>query len=343
MRKEWLARLLVGLLIGLAVSLPIYGTWQRSQGIVLHARMAETGGWTPENLTVVAGQPLHLRLTSDDVTHGFAVGQSDQPAVDVKPGEMTDVTLVFDKPGKYTFYCTRWCSVNHWRMRGTIEVTGPQSAPEAVKPPLYVQLGLDIDADHQAAFTPAQMPSAVRGALLKVAVPQAYTSREYYRSHTPAAMWQALRSEASLDKLSDLDVWDLVAWIVQSNTTPQELKMGQKLFTSNCAACHGEQGNGKGIFANTSLTPTPLPPGEGRTTAPSPLPSGEGPGMRVSPANFTDPVRMLSASPAHLQGKIIRGGMGTGMPYWGPIFTEDQTWALVAYLWTFQFEMEDKP
>jgi hypothetical protein len=40
---------------------------------------------------------------------------------------------------------------------------------------------------------------------------------------------------------------------------------------------------------------------------------------------------MLGASPALLQGKIIRGGMGTGMPYWGPIFTEAQTWALVDY------------
>jgi mono/diheme cytochrome c family protein len=32
--------------------------------------------------------------------------------------------------------------------------------------------------------------------------------------------------------------------------------------------------------------------------------------------------------------------MGTGMPGWGPIFTKEQTWALVAYLWTFQFELE---
>ncbi len=57
-----------------------------------------------------------------------------------------------------------------------------------------------------------------------------------------------------------------------------------------------------------------------------------------SPVNFTDSSQMLGASPALLQGKIIRGGMGTGMPYWGPIFTEEQTWALVDYLWTFQFE-----
>ena len=63
--------------------------------------------------------------------------------------------------------------------------------------------------------------------------------------------------------------------------------------------------------------------------------------MTVRPTDFTASEHMLAASPAHLQGKIIRGGMGTGMPYWGPIFTEEQMWALVAYLWTFQFEMEE--
>ncbi len=33
--------------------------------------------------------------------------------------------------------------------------------------------------------------------------------------------------------------------------------------------------------------------------------------------------------------------MGTGMPYWGPIFTEPETWALVDYLWSFQFRLEE--
>ncbi len=56
------------------------------------------------------------------------------------------------------------------------------------------------------------------------------------------------------------------------------------------------------------------------------------------PADFTNVQTMLAASPALLQGRIIRGGMGTGMPYWGPIFTEAQTWSLVGYLWAFQFE-----
>ncbi len=334
MRQERLARALIILSLAIALGVPAAGWWQHSQGIVIHASMAETGGWAPGNLTVAAGEPLHLRLTSDDVTHGFAIGQSDQPAVDVMPGEMTDVTLVFDQPGKYSFYCTRWCSVNHWRMRGTIEVTPahtgePATAPVAVEPPLYVTLGLDIDADHHASVIPAQMPSALRGAQLDQNVPAVYLSHIYYQTHTPVELWKALRAENGFQDLTDQDVWDLVAWVWQSDATPQERLEGQQLFTTNCAACHGEQGGGNGVFADQLAQPI-----SGDVPVMSP---GE---TTTRPANFTDPDRMLSASPAHLQGKILRGGMGTGMPYWGPILTEDQTWALVAYLWTFQFEME---
>jgi mono/diheme cytochrome c family protein len=70
--------------------------------------------------------------------------------------------------------------------------------------------------------------------------------------------------------------------------------------------------------------------------------TGEG---LYSPPDFTDPSHLLGASPALLQGKIIRGGMGTGMPYWGPIFTSEQIDALVSYLYTFawsttQFEQQ---
>ncbi len=332
MKKEWLARTIIMLGVAIAVGIPAVGWWQQSQGIVIHAHMAETGGWIPENLSVAVGEPLHLRLTSDDVTHGFAVGQLDQPAVDVIPGEMTDVSLVFDKPGKYTFYCTRWCSVNHWRMRGTIEVTGTQPETEPAKPPLYVSLGLDIDGEHHASVTPAQIPAAWRGALLKQTIPDSYKNRQYYLTHTPVDLWIALRSEPTLIALTDQDVWDLVAWVWQSNTTPDELQVGRDLYTANCAACHGETGAGDGVFADQLAGSTTMDGG------------GQTEGTQTQrPVNFTDPSHMLAASPAHLQGKIIRGGMGTGMPYWGPIFTEDQTWALIAYLWTFQFQLEVNP
>jgi mono/diheme cytochrome c family protein len=63
-----------------------------------------------------------------------------------------------------------------------------------------------------------------------------------------------------------------------------------------------------------------------------------GGGSAAGPVDFTDPHRALATSPVIQEGKIVRGGMGTGMPYWGPIFTEEQVWALVDYLWTFQFD-----
>jgi mono/diheme cytochrome c family protein/plastocyanin len=332
MRMEWLARFIVIALVAAVLAVPAGAWWLRSQGTLIRARMAETGGWMPESLTAEVGQPLRLRLTSDDVMHSFAIGKSDQPAVDVIPGEVTEVTLTFDQPGKYTYYCTRWCSVNHWRMRGTIEVIGAETTPEAVKPPLYVTLGLDIDAEHHAESIPEQKPSAWRGAQLGVSLPAAYLEREYYLSHSPVEMWKALRDEADLAPLTDQDIWNLAALAWQSNTTPQELEAGQQLYTTNCAACHGETGKGDGVFADD----LDLSQAEEHAD----MQTGE---MTTRPTDFTMAEHMLAASPAHLQGKILRGGMGTGMPYWGPIFTEEQTWALVAYIWTFQFDLEDLP
>jgi mono/diheme cytochrome c family protein/plastocyanin len=332
MRKEWLARIIVIILVAGGVVLILLGGWANAKGVNLHARMAETGGWTPEALTAEVGKPLHLRLTSDDVMHGFAIGQSDQPPVDVIPGEISEVSLVFDRPGKYTFYCTRWCGANHWRMRGTIDVIGEKGETLAVNPPLYLTLGLDIDADHEAGAIPEQVPSAQRGAQLGITIPDNYLKREYYQAHTPFDLWKALGEKPGLKQLTDQERWDLVAWVWQTNTSRQELQEGKELYAANCAACHGEDGSGDGVFADELDKP--------KVGEHSGMQTGE---MTTRPANFTDPVTMLSASPAHLQGKILRGGMGTGMPYWGPIVKDEQTWALIAFLYSFQFDVEEEP
>jgi mono/diheme cytochrome c family protein/plastocyanin len=323
--KETLARVFVLILI-LGGSIAVGLAWWSGQtnAITLHARMPEEGGWTPTDLIVAAGQPLHLRLTSGDVVHSFAVGQSDFPVVDVMPGEIAEVTLTFDKPGTYTFYCTRWCGANHWRMRGTITVTG-EGSDEIVIQPLYVQLGLDIDAPHEAQVVPVGKPSAQRGVDLDLIL-SAYQSQDYYLSHSPEQVWQDLRNDQELASYSDQQLWDAVAYIWSLNTTPAAWVEAEQLYAQNCAACHGVLGTGDGVFSDEQA--------QVQEDAHGTMSGHE----MVGPTDFTAPHHMLALSPAHLQGKIIRGGMGTGMPMWGVIFTEEQTWSLVSFLYTFQFE-----
>ena len=325
--SEKLARILTAVfLLGGMAAIGVAWWSGKSNAIALHARMPEAGGWNPANLTVEAGQPLYLRLTSDDVVHSFAVGLSDFPVVDVMPGEITKVTLTFDKPGTYTFYCTRWCGANHWRMRGTITVTG-EGMEEPVTQPLYVQLGLDIDTAHEAQILPAEKPSAQQGADTAVQSPITnYQSMDYYRSHSPEQVWQDLRDDLGFESYSDQQLWDVVAYIWQFNTTPDALAEAEKLYAQNCAACHGESGAGDGVFSDKQA--------QVQEDANGAISGHE----IVGPTDFTNHRHMLSTSPAALQGKIIRGGMGTGMPMWGVIFTEEQTWSLVSYLYTFQFE-----
>jgi mono/diheme cytochrome c family protein len=283
----------------------------------------------PGELHAVTGEPLRLRLTSEDVTHSFAIGKLDLAPVDIHPGEISELTLTFDEPGTYTYYCTRWCGANHWRMRGTIVVTGGTpgvAQAEDNNSPLYIELGIDIDAPHPAQVIPQEKPVTAASGGLPDQLPDSYREPSYYQTHSPAETWQALRGEPFAQALSDQALWELVAAIWMANTTPEQLSEGKDLYAQNCAACHGENGGGDGVFAGQvgdedSMTEM----------------QGDGHGLKT-PVDFTAAENMLGASPALLQGKIVRGGMGTGMPYWGPIFTEEQIWALVAYLWTFQFE-----
>lgn len=332
MKAEWAARGLIGILVGISTVGVGWAAFQpgaptMSRLIEVHARMAETSGWTPDQITMRAGETIRLRLTSDDVMHGFAIGQQDQPSVDLKPGEPTEIGLSFDRPGRYTYYCTRWCGPNHWRMRGTITVEGPATPEPPAVAPLYQELGIDLDAPHPSAVVPSVRPSAARGQALGILLAADMTSRDFVWSHSPAEVWLQLRSLPGTRGLSDSEVWDLVARDWQMQTSSLQIKRGQELFAANCAACHGEQGRADGVMA-ASLDPA----------------QAAGPGAATRrPANLADPSALLGASPALLQGKILRGGMGTGMPYWGPIFTSSQIDDLVSYLFSFHLNMEDGP
>jgi mono/diheme cytochrome c family protein/plastocyanin len=331
------------------LALIVLATWQARSGVVeIRGLMSESGGWTPADLTARVGEPLRLRLIAGDVMHGFAVGKQDWPAIDLKPGQPVETELVFDQPGKYTFYCTRWCGLNHWRMRGVIEVEGEAAGlPATPVAPLYLKLGINLDAPHPATNLPDHRPQgemlAASDQTPAIQLPEKYRSPDYYQAHSPAQAWSALRTEASLAALDDSRIWDLVAALWRGQTTAEALQEGARLYAANCAACHGEAGAGDGVMAE-ALAAAGAPATQAAHSDSSagaqhadktPAISGHTP---AAPADFTDPAMILGASPALLHGKIVRGGMGTGMPYWGPIFTDAQVWSLVAYLWTFQFD-----
>ncbi len=283
--------------------------------IDLDARLPEDGGWRPEVIRLTAGEPVRLRIHSPDVLHSFAIGQTEVSPVDVLPGKVTEIDFTIDEPGVYTFYCTRWCSTNHWRMRGTIEVRNPDgSLPmSAGEPAPYIELGIELDAwlahgdghdAHQtsAVVTPAAPPSAEQGASLTLEPPAIGLA------DTPSAIFEALR--AAYPTHSDGDLWGLVAYAWSLQASDWALAQGKALYGRDCAACHGLAGRGDGVMARD---------------------------LPEAPHDWTDPVYLMSASDALLHGKIVRGGMGTGMPGWGEVYTDDQVWALVAYLRGFGF------
>ncbi len=329
-RTEITALVMLGLIVvGLPAAALGYEYWLRpaTSGhavINIAARAPENGGFSPDAIRVPVNEPVTLRFASMDVTHGVAIGPG--LSIDlghIDPGQMSEITLTFDRPGTYTYYCTTWCSPDHWRMRGTIHVIDPENpayVPPAQSDPVIEALiaeGVDIDAAHSAgapsehsstpALVIARAPSAQRGADLidSLAIPAEVTDPLWRRSHTPAQALDLL--VAANTGIAQADLLDVVAHLWNRDSSPERLATAEALYNSNCAACHGQYGGGNGPAASTTAE---------------------------KPVAFADPAYMYERRSDVLYAKIRRGGMGTGMPNFGTLFTPDETWMLVEYLWT---------
>ena len=135
------------------------------------------------------------------------------------------------------------------------------------------------------------------------AIPAELEDIFWKRTHTPADAVEML-SNINPNRTTQ-SVYESVAslWL---NNPMDEIVDAQYLYEQNCAACHGETGSGDG--PGSAFTP-------------------------VQPAAFNDLAYMFNLRSDVLYAKIRRGGMGTDMPNFGTIFTPQETWALVDYLW----------
>ncbi|RLT40126.1 MAG: hypothetical protein DWI57_08975 [Chloroflexi bacterium] len=322
----------------LAVGITIWTTaefwryWRATlplQAATLHlqAVQPENGGWLGDRLRVTAGQPVRLVVEGVAGSHAFAIGHTAIASPAIMPGQEWIVEFIAPAPGRYVLYCTQWCSPNHWRMRTVLEVADPNNPDAAL---VYAQEAqryqlplaqMNLDTPHPAAMWPKERPNAAAGATAwarlwpDVSPTEAaavlgwplITPEQVYQN-VSGASGSALPAPA---QLSEQERWDVVAYLWQTQTTPQALATSAALYSQNCAACHGESGAGDGFAA--SFAPVAVP-------------------------NLTDPTTAAGASPALYYAKIARGGIGTGMPNWGTIFREDELWALVATLHTFLFD-----
>jgi len=77
--------------------------------------------FSPNRITLKKGEPVTLRLITEDVKHGF-FSKALQIDADLVPGETTEVTITPPTAGTFTTICDNFCGSGHGKMKMTIVV-----------------------------------------------------------------------------------------------------------------------------------------------------------------------------------------------------------------------------
>lgn len=86
--------------------------------IGITARMFE---YNPSRIELKRGKPVTLELTSLDRLHGFNIPDLNIRA-DLLPGQSTQIDILPETAGQYTFLCDIFCGDGHDEMSGVIVV-----------------------------------------------------------------------------------------------------------------------------------------------------------------------------------------------------------------------------
>lgn len=128
--------------------------------------------------------------------------------------------------------------------------------------------------------------------------------------------WYALLTQGNLERgmppfnsLSDRQKWDVIAYVYQLSTAAEVLSLGKQVYTENCLRCHGETGQGDGPDAA---------------------------GLSTQPNDLTDQELMAGRS-AEVMFDFISNGVGDSMPAFASELSENERWALTAYLRSLTF------
>lgn len=147
--RKVFARLLSALVLALAFGTPA----------VAHPTIdivATNWHFTPNTITVEAGQSTTLRLTSTSGTHGIVSDDLGISATTISPGKFVEVSFTPRTAGTFAVHCSIFCGAGHSGMVLTVIVTSSTVAtpgPTAVPPPTALPLPAPT-AKRTPALTP---------------------------------------------------------------------------------------------------------------------------------------------------------------------------------------------
>ena len=142
---------------------------------------------------------------------------------------------------------------------------------------------------------------------------------DFSRQFTPAE-WYAVVTRGNMEKfmppfanLTDRQRWDVVAYAMSLSTANEVVARGREIYEVYCTTCHGLTGKGDGPEANklsTELT------------------------------DLTDQSIMAQRSASNLY-QAISSGIVPGMPAFDNILGDNERWALVGYLRSLTFPIQE--
>lgn len=112
--------------VAVALGAAVYEGQQRAGrgavDVVARVSTGSSGGWAPREIRVRQGQEARLRLTSEDVTHGFLIPELGVESGPIVPGSYRVISFTPDRPGTFRYYCNVLCGHRHGAMVGTLIV-----------------------------------------------------------------------------------------------------------------------------------------------------------------------------------------------------------------------------
>ncbi len=128
-RRKLVGGLLLGTAGAIALSISTLGI--RTPGLMQRANAAQEPrvieikakkfAFSPSEITLKKGEPVILRLTSEDRTHGFLLKPL-KIDTDITPGNATDIAVTPMASGQYLVICDHYCGTGHGNMKMKLTV-----------------------------------------------------------------------------------------------------------------------------------------------------------------------------------------------------------------------------